>query len=154
MITLFILGLGVLNLIWSLVALEINYRRAASMGIPLVRLPIDQLNPIWLAMGPWFWFLLDYLPFKLGTFIYHSRREWQFRDKAESHVRCGRIWAVVTPCDIYVYVADPHAIRDIFLRRGDFLRPPEMYSGLNQELCSDIRLIRLRATRDLWTPTL
>jgi len=31
-------------LTWSLVAMELNYRRAKSMGIPLGRLSIDTLN--------------------------------------------------------------------------------------------------------------
>ena len=32
------------------------------------------------------------------------------------------------PLDIYVYVAEPEAIHDIFVRRGDILRPSKMYS--------------------------
>ena len=121
-------GLTVAYAAWSFVAMEINYRRAASMGIPLVRLPVDPLNNVWLILEPPFWRLMDRLPFDWGTFGRYSRRGWHFRDKAESHRHYGPAWALVTPRDIYVYVSDPNAIHDIFIRRADFLRPSKMYS--------------------------
>jgi hypothetical protein len=123
-----LLGLGAAYLIWSLVAMEINYRRASSMGIPLVRLPIDPMNIPWVVLEPSLWRLLDRLPFSWGTFGHYSRRGWHFHDKAESHLHYGLAWALVTPRDVYVYVADLGAIHDIFVRRGDFLRPSKMYS--------------------------
>ena len=128
MIAQILLGLGVVYLTWSLIAMEINYRRASSIGIPLVRLPVDPMNIAWLILEPPLWRLLDRLPFSWGTFGRYSRRGWHFHDKAESHLHYGPAWALVTPCDIYVYVADPDATHDIFIRRGDFLRPSKMYS--------------------------
>ena len=115
-------------LLWSLVAMELNYRRAASMGLPLVRLPVDPQNTFWLVTESIFWRVLDTFPVDWGTFRRYSRRGWQFHDKAESHLHYGPVWAVVTPRDVYVYVADPSAINDIFQRRGDFLRPSKLYS--------------------------
>jgi hypothetical protein len=128
MIAELLLGFGGAYVLWSLVAMESNYRRASSMGIPLVRIAVDPLNVIWLVLEPLFWRLMDCLPFYWGTFGRYSRRGWHFNDKARSHLHYGPVWAVVTPRDIYVYVADPIAIRDIFIRRGDFLRPSKMYS--------------------------
>ena len=128
MIPQLLLGLGVAYLLWSLVAMEINYRRASSMGIPLVRLPVDPMNIAWLVLEPPLWRIIDRLPFNWGSFGRYSRRGWHFRDKAESHLHYGPAWALVSPRDIYVYVADPDAIHEIFLRRGDFLRPSKMYS--------------------------
>ena len=128
MIAEIIVGLGVAYLTWSLVAMEINHRRASSMDIPLVRLPVDPMNIVWLICEPSLWRILDRLPFDWGTFGRYSRRGWHFHDKAESHLHYGPIWALVTPCDIYVYVADPSAIHDIFVRREDFLRPSKMCS--------------------------
>lgn len=113
---------------WSLVAMETNYRHASTMGIPLVRLPVDPMNVAWIVMEPTLWRLLDRLPFDWGSFGRYSRRGWHFHDKAESHLRYGPVWALVTPRDIYVYVSDPAAIHDIFVRREDFLRPSKMYS--------------------------
>jgi hypothetical protein len=128
MIVLFLLGVGVAYLAWSLVAMEINYREASSMGIPLVRLPVDPMNIPWVIFEPFLWRLLDHLPFDFGTFGRFSRTGWHFQDKAKSHLKYGPTWALVTPRDIYVHVADPSAIHEIFSRRGDFLRPSKMYS--------------------------
>lgn len=141
MIAQLLLGLVVAYLLWSLAAMEINHRRASKMGIPLVRLPVDPLNLPWLILEPLLWHLLDRLPFDWGTFGRYSRRGWHFHDKAESHLHYGPVWALVTPRDIYVYVADPDAIHDIFLRRADFLRPSKMYSKYLQNSSSGIDLI-------------
>ena len=108
--------------------MEITYRRASSMGIPLIRLPVDPLNILWIILEPSLWPILDCLPFTLGSFGRYSRRGWHFKDKAKSHLQYGPAFALVTPCDIYVYVADPDAIHEIFNRRADFLRPTKMYS--------------------------
>jgi hypothetical protein len=115
---------------WSLVCLEVNYRRASKMGIPLVRLPIDPLNILFQVLEPHFWRVLDALPVKLPlpTFARYARRGWFFRDKAQSHLRYGPIWALVTPCDIHVQVCDSEANHNIFARRNDFVRPSKMYS--------------------------
>lgn len=128
MIAQIIVGLGVVYLTWSLVAMEINYKKASAMRIPLVRLPVDPMNIFWLIVEPTLWRLLDRLHIDWGAFGRYSRRGWHFHDKAESHLLYGPVWALVTPCDIYVYIADPDAIHDIFSRREDFLRPSKLYS--------------------------
>ncbi|KAF4629650.1 hypothetical protein G7Y89_g8493 [Cudoniella acicularis] len=119
-------------LLWSVIALEINYRRASRMGIPLLRIPIDPSNIPRAIIEPHLWRFLDhYLPFlNFGTFGKYSRRGWQFLDKAELHLRYGPIWGFVTPKDVFVYVSDPEAVHEIFLRMGDFLRPVELYKLL------------------------
>lgn len=123
-----LLALACAYLVWSLAAMEVNYRRASSMGIPLIRLPVDPLNLPWLVIEGPLWRILDTLPLDWGTFRRYSRRGWHFYDKAESHLRYGPVFALVTPRDVYVYVADPSAISDIFQRRADFQRPSKMYS--------------------------
>ena len=113
---------------WSLVCMEINYRRASSMGIPLVRLMIDVNNLPWMILEPYLWPLLDRLPINWGSFGLYSRRGYHFADKADSHLRYGPIWALVTPVDVYIHVADPDAVNEVFNRRTHFLRPSKMYS--------------------------
>ncbi len=140
MIAQVLLGFDVAYLLWSLISMEINYRRATSMGIPLVRLPVDSVNIVWLILEPPLWRFLDRFPINWGDFGRYSRRGWHFHDKAESHLHYGPIWALVTPADIYVYVADPDGIHDIFVRRGDFLRPSKMYSKLFESSGSKIGL--------------
>jgi hypothetical protein len=128
MIVQLLVCLALAYLTWSLAAMEVNYQRASSMGIPLVRLPVDPINIPWILLEPTLWRLLDYLPIDWGTFGWYSRRGWHFKDKAKSHLKYGPAWALVSPRDIYVYVADPDAIHDIFMRKGDFQRPSKMYS--------------------------
>src|SRR2546423_6329161 len=53
-----LLGLGMVYLAWSLIAMKINYRRALSIGILLVRLPVDPMNIAWLILEPPLWRLL------------------------------------------------------------------------------------------------
>ncbi|KAE8362771.1 cytochrome P450 [Aspergillus caelatus] len=115
---------------WSLVAMEINYRRACTMRIPLVRLCIDPQNLLWVIMEPHLWPWLDRLPINWGNFGRYSRRGWYFADRGESHRRYGPIWALVTPKGIYINVANSEAIHDIFRRRTDFIRPVEQYTVL------------------------
>ncbi|PLB54882.1 cytochrome P450 [Aspergillus steynii IBT 23096] len=115
---------------WSMVSMEINYRRASSMGIPLVRLPIDPNNLVWMVLESQLWPILDRLPIDLGSLSRYGRRGWHFADKANSHLQYGSIWALVTPVDIYVHVADANTVHDIFDRRSDFLRPSKMYKLL------------------------
>lgn len=126
------IGFLVFYLAWSLIALEINYRRASSMGIPLVRLPIDPLNILFQVFESHVWNLLERIPFVipyLPGWTRHARRGWYFKDKASSHLRYGPIWALVTPCDIHILVCDPEAVHDVFARRNDFVRPSKMYGG-------------------------
>ncbi|PYI05538.1 cytochrome P450 [Aspergillus sclerotiicarbonarius CBS 121057] len=128
-----LLGLLALSYLgWSMVTMEINYRRASTMGIPLVRLYIDPQNPLWMIFDPIVWPWLDRLPINWRKYSFgrYSRRGWYFADRGESHRRYGPIWAIVTPRDIWLNVADPEAIHDIFQRRTDFIRPSEMYKVL------------------------
>ncbi|PYH29020.1 cytochrome P450 [Aspergillus neoniger CBS 115656] len=124
--------LALAYLVWSLVTLEINYRRASSMGIPLVRLYIDPLNVLWMVFEPILWPWLYKLPINWRNYSFgrYSRRGWYFADRGESHQRYGPMWALVTPRDIYINVADPDAIHDIFQRRTDFIRPSQLYKVL------------------------
>ncbi|KAJ5738155.1 cytochrome P450 [Penicillium malachiteum] len=125
-----LMGLSVLGyLAWSLVVMESNYRRASSMGIPLVRLPVDPQNVLWMIIEPHVWPLLDRLPIDWGTFRF-SRRGWYFGDKGKAHQVYGPIFAVVTPLGIFIHIADSEAINDMFQRRADFIRPVENYKVL------------------------
>lgn len=81
----------------------------------------------WAVLEPFLWRILDCLPVSWCNFRRYSRRGWDFDEKARSHLQYGPPWALVTPCDIYVYIADPGAIHEIFVRRGDFLRPSKIY---------------------------
>ncbi|KAI9845422.1 MAG: hypothetical protein M1837_004900 [Sclerophora amabilis] len=131
MIPQLLLGLTVAYAIWSLICMEINVRRARTIGIPLVRMPVDPMNVLWLVLEPPLFRLLDRLPFSYGTFGRYSRRGWHFHDKAWSHAEYGPAWAIATPREIFMYIGDPDAINEIFARRADFLRPTQLYKMLD-----------------------
>lgn len=118
---------------YTLICLELNYQRARSMKIPLVRIPIDPLNIPFQVLEPHVFKLLDRLPSALlPSFVPYLRRGWFFLDKATSHIRYGHIYALVSPGGIHIQVSDADAIGDIFARRTDFIRPTENYSELAQ----------------------
>ncbi|KAI1320989.1 cytochrome P450 [Xylariaceae sp. FL0255] len=126
-------GPVVAYLAWTLVCLEINVREARKIGIPYIRLPIDSNNVPWTIFQPFVWNLLDSLPFAWTSYPYfvrYSRRGWHFSDRSDTHVRLGPVWALVTPVAIYLHIADPDAIGDIFSRRADFVRPIKEYKLL------------------------
>ncbi|KAI9674467.1 MAG: hypothetical protein M1817_001805 [Caeruleum heppii] len=131
MIPQFILASGVAYLIWSLFCMESNVRRARLVGVPVVRMPIDPMNKLWLVFEPPLFRLLDCLPFDYGTFGRYSRRGWHFQDKARSHLEFGPAWIIATPRELYLQIADPDAINDIFARRADFVRPLHLYRMLD-----------------------
>ena len=133
MIPFIFFGLSLAYVLWSLVCLERNVRRARSMGIPVIRMPIDPMNVPWLVLEPLLFRLLDRLPFNYGSFGRYSRRGWQFKDKARSHIELGPVWALVTPREIYVWIADLDAINDVFARKADFVRPAQLYSKLRTD---------------------
>ncbi|KAF2687325.1 putative cytochrome P450 [Lentithecium fluviatile CBS 122367] len=115
---------------WSTITLEQNYRRASTMGIPLVRIPVDPLNIPWQVIEPHFWKFIDFFHIPMPRNSVMLRRGWHFRVKAEMHEEMGTLWAFVTPRDIHLNVCDADALREIYARRGDFVRPREFYELL------------------------
>lgn len=114
-------------LIWSVTTLALNYRRALAMGIPIILQPVSQLNVLWMVLESYVFRVLAKLPIGLGSFKY-SQRGWFFAEKDSSHVKYGPAFAIVTPREVSLYVADPEVFRNIYSRRTDFVRPQHMYS--------------------------
>ncbi|CAJ2510407.1 Uu.00g051100.m01.CDS01 [Anthostomella pinea] len=120
------LGCAVAYIAWSIACLETNVRKARSLKVPIVRLPIDSNNVFWIILQPHVWKFLDGLPFSWSSyprFVRFSRRGWYFAERAEAHVQLGPVWALVSPIAINMHFADPDTIHDIVTRRGDFQRP-------------------------------
>ncbi|RYP60463.1 hypothetical protein DL771_010512 [Monosporascus sp. 5C6A] len=133
MIVQLFLGSVLAYLLWNIICLEINARKARGLKVPFVRLPIDSNNVPWTIVQPHVWNILDRLPIKWSSypdFVRYSRRGWHFADKSETHIRLGPVWALVTPVAIYLHFADPEAIHEIFTRRTDFVRPIKEYKLL------------------------
>ncbi|KAK2593190.1 hypothetical protein QQS21_009119 [Conoideocrella luteorostrata] len=119
--------------VWTLVCLESNVRKARAIGVPVIRLPVDTGNVLWMTLQPLIWNVLDRLPiswYSFPDFVRFSRRGWHFSDRSRTHVKLGPVWALVTPAAIQLHFADADAIREIFDRKEDFVRPIKEYKLL------------------------
>ena len=119
--------LGGAWLLYSGLTLIKSVRRARSMKVPLVVVPISPMNILWIVIEPLVSRVLDSLPFNFGNFNRYGRRGWHFHDKAASHVELGDAWALVTPRETFLHICNPEAINEIFARRHDFIRPTQFY---------------------------
>lgn len=119
--------LGAAWLCYSGLALINNVRRARSMNVPLVVVPISPMNILWIVFEPLVFKFLDSLRFQFGSFSRYGRRGWHFHDKAATHVEMGDAWALVTPRETFLHICNPEAINEIFARRQDFIRPAQLY---------------------------
>jgi hypothetical protein len=116
-------------LIFSLVLVSIsrqclnlakNYIAARQTGLPVLVTPISATNPLWLFGNSYVIPILKCLPFGLGNFINHSGVTWVFPDRYRNHDRYGLVFAVATPGEIEVVLADPATASDVLARRKDF----------------------------------
>lgn len=131
MILSLLFGLALAYFGWSMFCLERNVSKARSMGVPVVRLPIDPVNFLWVFLQGHVWRMLDSLPIAWSSypdFVRFTYRGWHFRAKSSMAVRLGPVWALVTPVTFYLQFADPDAVNQIFSRRTDFIRPVKNYS--------------------------
>ena len=116
---------------WTWICIELRIRQASSMGIPLVRFPIDSHNIPWQVIEAHVWRLIDALPIPWLSWpenIRFVRRGWHFFEKNDHHRRHGPIFAIVSGASTNVLVSDPDAAREILTRRKDFVRQVKNYS--------------------------
>lgn len=131
----FILGFAVGVLAWNIVHLEINTRKARTLNVPIVRIPFDLNNYVWVIIQPLVWAVLAYVPVPWGSypdFVRFSHRNWHFIEKSSPTARFGPVWALVSPGGVHLYVSDADAIDNICSRWRDFSRPIQMYRTYNK----------------------
>ncbi|KAK8066135.1 cytochrome P450 [Apiospora hydei] len=118
-------------MVWSVVCLEMNVRKARALKVPLVRIPFDVNNNLWVVVQPLVWKkALACLPFpwsRYPNFVRFSNRNWHFLEKSRPGTLFGPVWALVSPGGIHMHFSDPDAIQDIFSRWRDFVRPTRKY---------------------------
>ena len=131
MILMLLIGLAFCWIGYSAITLASNVRRARTMGVPLIVVPVSPVNVLWMLVEPLVFRILDSLPFRFKSFDRYGRRGWHFIDKSASHIEYGNAWALVTPCEIFLSICDPNAINEIFARRPDFERPVQLYRELS-----------------------
>ncbi len=112
--------------LFTLYCLALNYYQARKIGVPLVILPIDPGNPLWMTIDTKIIPFFKRLPFGSGNFTRFNWRGWELEDRFRAHVQLGDIFIFVTPGKNWVQICNAEALADIFHRRGDFVRPTEM----------------------------
>ncbi|KAI0868543.1 putative cytochrome P450 [Hypoxylon argillaceum] len=134
MIILLFLSSVLASLIWTLVCLELNVRKALTLGIPVVRIPVSAESNLWVIIQPLVWKILDScvaIPWcSYPDFVRFSHRNWHFLEKSRPTERFGSAWALASPSGISLHVADPDAIVEIYSRWKDFVRPAHKYGML------------------------
>jgi cytochrome P450 len=115
---------------WTVYCIYANYQEALKIGLPIVIIPVDAFNPLWVLVRPYVSPFLSHLPFGLGNFTRYSYFAWAWKDGPAMHARHGSAFTIVTPAENQVYIADASAAEDIFIRRKDFLKLPVIYTAL------------------------
>ena len=111
--------------LYLLYGLSVNYTAARKTGLPLIVLPFDCGNPLWLIIDRKVAQLVRRIPFGPGTFTRFNWRGWEIWDRYRAHQQLGDAIFFVTPGKNYLQLCDAEAVSEIFQRRGDFPRPPE-----------------------------
>ncbi|KAL9599128.1 MAG: hypothetical protein Q9179_003657 [Wetmoreana sp. 5 TL-2023] len=125
------LALSLSTVLYVLYGLLVNYNVARKTGLPLIVLPFDCGNPLWLIIDRKIVQLVHRIPFCSGTFTRFNWRGWEIWDRYRAHQQLGDAILFVTPGKNYLQLCDAEAVSDIFQRRADFPRPPESTEMLN-----------------------
>lgn len=101
-----------------------NYLVARKFGVPLRIILIDHVNPFWLIVDRQVLSLVKRLPFGLGdnSFTRYNFRGWEVPDRYFSHHEMGDAYVLVSPGNIWLYVADPDTVNDVLRRGNEFPR--------------------------------
>lgn len=78
--------------------------------------------------------LLRWLPFRLGSFIRYNRWGWAFYDKCQIHLEFGDAWVHALTSTKWLYLSEADAVKELFSRRRDFIKPVGIYSAYSS-LC-------------------
>ncbi|KAI9148023.1 Phomenoic acid biosynthesis cluster cytochrome P450 monooxygenase [Paramyrothecium foliicola] len=101
-----------------------NLNIARKIGVPVRIILIDHMNPLWLVCDRAVLSLVKKLPFGLGnnSFTRYNYRGWEVPDRYYSHQEMGDAYILVSSKNVWLYLADPDAIKDIWRRGSEFPR--------------------------------
>lgn len=101
-----------------------NYLAARKIGLPIRIILIDHTNPLWLLLDRTVLSAVKLLPLCLGSnsFTRYNYRGWEVPDRYFSHHEMGDAFTLISPGNIWVYIADPDAVTDIWRRGKEFAR--------------------------------
>lgn len=122
--TIFLLPLllGGLYTLYSGYCLAVNVHAARQINVPLVILPVNPENPLWMLLGNHVASLVRKI-FGENHFTRFSIREWVYCDKYRAALELGDHFAFVTPGKIWFFVCNADTFNEVIHRRNDFPRP-------------------------------
>ncbi|KAF7557887.1 hypothetical protein G7Z17_g253 [Cylindrodendrum hubeiense] len=127
-------AIGVLFLSYvglSIVQLIYNYRKAKSIGLPVLITPVDPSNVPYLLCSSWLEPLLrKCLPFGLGNFVEYNSRDWNYDKIYDLQERIGDTFIIVSPKQIRVFTGNAKASDELCRRRKDFVKAVALYKPL------------------------
>ncbi|KAI0006823.1 cytochrome P450 [Xylariaceae sp. FL0662B] len=118
---------------YSGLCLSRNYLKAWKIGVPIRIIPVDHLKKPWLLVDRHVTSLVRRLPGRLGknNFTRFNYRGWHEHDGLRSHDEMGEAFVLVTPSHIWLYLANPVSLMDMYRRGGDFPRWTEITKMLD-----------------------
>lgn len=137
------------TLLYSTICLLRNYLAARKFGVPVRIILIDHVNPFWLVVDRKVLSLVRRLPFGLGdnSFTRYNFRGWEVPDRYFSHHEMGDAYILVSPGNIWLYLADPDVVSDVLRRGNEFPR--------ETSVTGEFRALKLHTARHLayqWQP--
>ncbi|EXM33290.1 Cytochrome P450, E-class, group I [Fusarium oxysporum f. sp. vasinfectum] len=118
------IGLSTLQLLY-------NYKKAKSIGLPVLITPIDPSNVPYLLCSSFLEPLLrKILPFGLGNFVEYNSRDWNYEQIHDLQERIGDTFIIVSPKQIRVFTGNAKASDDLCRRRRDFVKAVALYKPL------------------------
>ena len=113
------------TVLYVLCGLLVNYNAARKTGLPLIVLPVDCGNLLWLIIDRKIVQFVSRILFCSGSFTRFNWRGWEILDRYRAHQELGDAILFVRTEKNYLQLCDADAVSDIFQRRADFLRPPK-----------------------------
>jgi hypothetical protein len=112
--------------LYTAICLLQNYRAALRIGLPIRIIPICHINPIWMLLDRRVLSIVRKLPFSDNNFTRYNYRGWEMDDRLRTHQELGDAFVMVSPGRIWLYIANPDTLTDVFRRRLDFPRCVEL----------------------------
>ncbi|KAJ3533382.1 hypothetical protein NM208_g8017 [Fusarium decemcellulare] len=108
-----------------------NYRKAKTVGLPVLITPIDPSNVPYMLCSSWLEPLLrKVLPFGLGNFVEYNSRDWNYDKINDLQERIGDTFIIASPKQIRVFTGNAKASDDLCRRRRDFVKAVALYKPL------------------------
>ena len=112
--------------LWNLVCLYRNYQLALRIGIPIKVVLASHDNPVWILVSSR---IVPIIRFFFGEcdVVRYGVSGWENRVKYKMHEEAGNGAVIhVSPGHNWLYLCDAAAVNDMFKRREDFDRPPDL----------------------------